>query len=113
MSQAERSRLWVAMSAASSERPAEQKDHLTTAKRSGEGCPGLGEESQTLTGGGRLACWGRQSDSHKEEDESGEPVLASSERGYEKETAGFPLELEEDATDERYRGRRRPTFPSS
>ena len=37
-------------------------------------------------------------------DELGEPGLAWPERGHEKETAGFPLELGEDATDERYCG---------
>ena len=31
-------------------------------------------------------------------------MLAWPERGYEKETTGFPLEFAEDATDERYRG---------
>ena len=43
-------------------------------------------------------------DSHEKADEMGEPVLAWPEWGYE-ETAEFPLELGEDATDDRYRGK--------
>ena len=52
-------------------------------------------------------------DSHEKANESGEPEFMCLKRGYE-EMSGFPLELGEDATDERYReGRRRPTFPCS
>ena len=39
-------------------------------------------------------------------------MLAWPERGYEKETTGFPLEFAEDSTDERYQGKALVDIPS-